>query len=389
MLRVEMAKRIRDLPPYPFARIDEIKAEQIARGVDVIDLTIGDPDLPTPEGIVAAMKRALENPAHHRYPSYVGMLSFREAIAEWYGRRFQVALDPKTEVIVLIGSKEGIAHLPLAFVDPGDYGLVPDPGYPVYRTSVLFAGGIPYSLPLTKENHYLPELDKVPDEVARRAKLLFLNYPNNPTAAVATKSYFEEVVRFCRTHNIMVCHDAPYSEIYYDDLKPSSFLEVSGAKEVGIEFHSLSKTFNMTGWRVGFAVGNPEIIAGLGKVKTNIDSGAFQAVQEAGIAALRHHLAATEALRRVYQERRDLLVAGLRKTGLAADLPLATFYVWVPVPAGYTSLDFTGLLLDKTGVLATPGNGFGAGGEGYVRFSITAPTERIREAVDRLAAVSF
>lgn len=389
MFRVEMAKRIKDLPPYPFARIDEIKAEQIARGVDVIDLTIGDPDLPTPEGIVAAMKQALENPEHHRYPSYVGMLSFREAIAEWYSRRFQVELDPRTEVIILIGSKEGIAHVPLAFVDPGDYGLVPDPGYPVYRTSVLFAGGTPYHLPLTKENHYLPELEKIPEGIATKARLLFLNYPNNPTAAVASKPYFEKVVRFCRTHNIMVYHDAPYSEIYYDDLKPASFLEVLGAKEVGIEFHSLSKTFNMTGWRVGFAVGNAEIIAGLGKVKTNIDSGAFQAVQEAGIAALRHHLAVTETLRRVYQERRDLLVPGLRKMGLQAELPLATFYVWVPVPAGYTSMDFTGRLLDQTGVLATPGNGFGACGEGYVRFSLTAATERIKEAVDRLASISF
>jgi LL-diaminopimelate aminotransferase len=389
VFQVEMAKRIKDLPPYPFARIDEIKAEQIARGVDVIDLTIGDPDLPTPEGIVVAMKAALENPEHHRYPSYVGMLSLREAIAAWYLQRFQVELDPKTEVIILIGSKEGIAHIPLAFIDPGDYGLVPDPGYPVYRTSVLFAGGTPYSLPLTKENHYLPELEKIPETIARQAKLLFLNYPNNPTAAVATKAYYEEVVRFCRTHNIIVCHDAPYSEIYYDDLKPASFLEVPGAKEVAIEFHSLSKTFNMTGWRLGFAVGNAEIIAGLGKVKTNIDSGAFHAVQEAGIAAFQRNLAVTETFRRMYQERRDLLVAGLTKMGLQAEPPLATFYVWVPVPAGYTSMEFTARLLDQTGVLATPGNGFGACGEGYVRFSLTAPTERIKEAVERLRSTSF
>jgi LL-diaminopimelate aminotransferase len=389
VFHIEKANRIKDLPPYPFARIDEIKAEQIARGVDVIDLTIGDPDLPTPEGIVAAMKAAVENPEHHRYPSYVGMLSLREAIAAWYLQRFQVELDPKTEVIILIGSKEGIAHVPLAFIDPGDYGLVPDPGYPVYRTSVLFAGGTPYSLPLTKENHYLPELEKIPETIARQAKLLFLNYPNNPTAAVATKAYYEEVVRFCRTHNIIVCHDAPYSEIYYDDLKPASFLEVPGAKELAIEFHSLSKTFNMTGWRLGFAVGNAEIIAGLGKVKTNIDSGAFHAVQEAGIAAFQQNLAVTETFRRIYQERRDLLVAGLTKMGLQAEPPLATFYVWVPVPAGYTSMEFTARLLDQTGVLATPGNGFGACGEGYVRFSLTAPSERIKEAVERLRSTSF
>lgn len=389
MFRVEKSRRIQNLPPYLFVGIDVIKAEQVAKGVDVIDLTIGDPDTPTPAGIIAHMKQSLEVPQNHRYPSYVGMFALREAVAEWYQHRFQVKLDPEKEVLILIGSKEGIAHIPLAFIDSGDYGLVPDPGYPVYKTSILFAGGTPHFLPLLKENHYLPDLNQVPREIARKAKLIFLNYPNNPTSATAKKGFFKDVVEFCEQNNIIVCHDAAYSEMYYDENKPLSFLEVEGAKEIGIEFHSFSKTFNMTGWRLGFAVGNPEIVQGLGKVKENIDSGVFQAVQEAGIAAFKENMHVPESLRKIYKERRDLLVSGLKKIGLEVEPPLATFYVWTQVPQGYTSMEFTSHLLNKAGVLATPGNGFGPSGEGFIRLSLTTPTERIKEAVNRLSSLSF
>mgnify|MGYP003796560995 CR=1 FL=1 len=389
MIRVDKARRIKELPPYLFAKLDAVKEEQVAKGVDVIDLTIGDPDLPTPGPIISHMKQALDNPEHHRYPSYVGMMALRKAVAEWYWKRFSIRLDPQKEVIILIGSKEGIAHIPLAFIDPGDYGLIPDPGYPVYRTSTLFAGGQPFFMPLTRANQYQPDLTAIPVSVAENAKLIFFNYPNNPTAATAESPFFEEMVQFCERHNIIACHDAAYTEVYYDGYKPSSFLEVPGAKEVGIEFHSFSKTFNMTGWRLGFAVGNADVIAELGQIKTNIDSGAFQAVQEAGIFALSQDPSASDDLRKTYQERRDILIAGLRKRGLTVDSPRATFYVWMPVPGGFTSMDFTTLVLDKTGVLITPGNGFGSNGEGFVRFSLTAPTERIKEAVDRLASISF
>lgn len=389
MITIRKAARIENLPPYLFAGIDTIKAEQIAMGVDVIDLTIGDPDLPTPKNIVAQMNQSIQDPKTHRYPSYFGMLSMRRAAAEWFLRRFNAELNPENEVIILIGSKEGIAHIPLAFINNGDYGLVPDPGYPVYKTAILFAGGTPHLLPLLQKNGFLPDLDKVPQEIARKAKLLFFNYPNNPTAATGTRQFYEKVVAFCQRYNIIACHDAAYTEIYFDGHKPISFMEVDGAKEVGIEFHSLSKTFNMTGWRLGFAVGNPEVIGGLGQVKTNIDSGVFEAIQESGIAALKDSSHETGTLRRIYQERRDLFVSGLRKVGLAVEPPAATFYVWAPVPKGYTSMDFTTLLLNQSGILATPGNGFGPSGEGFVRFSLTAPTSRIKEAVKRLTSLSF
>ena len=389
MLKIEKSKRIKDLPPYLFARIDQIKAEQIAKGVDVIDLTIGDPDLPTPEGIIRQMNQSLENAKNHRYPPYAGILPLRQAVAEWYWNRFQVKLNPETEVLILIGSKEGIAHIPLAFIDSSDYGLVPDPGYPVYNTSILFAGGIPYIMPLLKENHFIPDFRQIPNEIAQKAKLMFLNYPNNPTSAVAKREFFVEVINYCQKNNIMICHDAAYSEVYFDDHKPLSFLQVNGAKEVGIEFHSFSKTFNMTGWRLGFAVGNSEIIEGLGKIKTNIDSGVFQAVQEAGIAALKNNLQVAETLRTIYQERSNILCSGLKKIRLAFEPPVATFYVWAEIPRGYTSMEFTAHLLNQTGVLVTPGNGFGSFGEGFVRFSLTEATERIKGAVERLEKISF
>jgi len=389
MIKITKAARIANLPPYLFAGIDKIKAEQIAKGVDIIDLTIGDPDLPTPKNIVFQMSQSIQNPKTHRYPSYVGMLAMRQAAAEWYLHRFNVELNPESEVIILIGSKEGIAHIPLAFIDNGDYGLVPDPGYPVYKTAIRFAGGTPHLLPLRQENRFLPELSKIPQAIAQKAKLLFFNYPNNPTAAAGTKEFYEEVVAFCQKHRIIACHDAAYTEIYFDRRKPMSFLEIDGAKEVGIEFHSLSKTFNMTGWRLGFAVGNAEVIEGLGQIKTNIDSGVFEAIQEAGITALKDSSQETETLRFIYQERRDLFVSGLQKMGLPVEPPAGTFYVWAPVPKGYTSMDFTTLLLNQTGILATPGNGFGPSGEGFVRFSLTAATDRIKEALERLTSLSF
>lgn len=284
---IEPASRIKTLPPYLFAAIDDMKKAAIARGADIINLGIGDPDLPTPAPIVERLRQEAGNPAHHQYPSYDGMLRFRQAVADWYQRRFGVSLNPADEVLTLIGSKEGIGHVPLAFVNPGDVVLVPSPGYPVYPVATGFAGGTSYMMPLTKANHFLPDLEAIPADVARKAKLMFLNSPNNPTSVIAGKDFFARVVEFANKHQIIVCHDAAYSEIYYDGQKPASFLEVDGAKDVGVEFHSLSKTFNMTGWRIGFAVGNKQVLAGLGKVKSNLDSGVFQAVQEAGIVGLR------------------------------------------------------------------------------------------------------
>jgi LL-diaminopimelate aminotransferase len=287
-LKIEQAERVKQIPPYLFAEIDRKKAELREKGMDLIDLGIGDPDIPTPKRIIDRLMEAAQNAENHRYPSYVGMLDFRQAVADWYKKRFQVSLDPGTEVLTLIGSKEGIAHIPLAFVDPGDCVLVSDPGYPVYRVSTVFAGGTPHSMPLLRENHFLPDLFAIPPQVAERAKLMFINYPNNPTAAVAERPFFEEVVEFATRHGIIICHDAAYSEIAFDGYRPMSLMEVDGARDVAIEFHSLSKTFNMTGWRIGFAVGNQEIVGGLGRIKTNIDSGAFQAVQLAGIEARNH-----------------------------------------------------------------------------------------------------
>ncbi len=388
-MRIEKAKRIEQIPPYLFAEIDKKRQEMRQKGVDLIDLGIGDPDLPTPKPIIERLKRAAENPKNHRYPSYEGMLEFRTAVAQWYERRFGVHLDPKTEVLSLIGSKEGIAHIPLAFVNPGDYVLVPTPGYPVYPVSTLFAGGIPYSLPLQKKNRFLPNLSDIPREVAEKAKLLFINYPNNPTSAIAERSFFEEVVAFARRYQTIVCHDAAYSEVAFDGYQPPSFLEVDGAKEVGIEFHSLSKTFNMTGWRIGFAVGHSEIVSALGRLKTNIDSGVFQAIQEAGTEALNHFDTPLPEIIKIYERRRDVFVKGLREIGLDVDLPKATFYLWFQVPRGYTSAQFATLLIEQAGIVATPGNGFGEAGEGYIRMAMTVDEKRLQEAIERLKRIKF
>jgi len=388
-MQIERARRIAQLPPYLFAEIDKKKTEMRKRGMDLIDLGIGDPDLPTPPPIIERLKKASEDSRNHRYPSYEGMLEFRTAVAEWYQRRFGVNLDPATEVLSLIGSKEGIAHVPLAFVDPGDAVLVPSPGYPVFSVATLFAGGIPHVLPLRKEDGFLPNLAEIPKSLAKKAKLLFINYPNNPTAAVAERPFYKAVIDFAQRYQIIVCHDAAYSEIAFEGYQPLSFLEIEGAKEVGIEFHSLSKTFNMTGWRIGFAVGHAEIVSALGKVKTNIDSGVFQAIQEAGIEALRHFDTPVPEAIQVYQKRRDVMVTGLREIGLEVDLPKATFYLWIQVPEKYTSSLFATLLLEQAGIVATPGNGFGEEGEGYVRMALTVDEPRLREAIERLKRIQF
>src|SRR5581483_7230016 len=319
----------------------------------------------------------------HRYPDYEGLPSFRQAAAGWMAHRSGVTLDPDTEVVSLIGSKEGIANMAVAFVDPGDIVLVPDPGYPVYHIGTSFNGGVTYRLPLRRENAFLPDLASIPEEVARRAKLLWLNYPNNPTAAVAPRAFFTDAIRFAERHDVILCHDAAYAEIYFGE-RPVSILEMPGGREVAVEFHSLSKTFSMTGWRVGFAVGNRELIAGLGKVKTNVDSGVFQAVQEAGIAALGGDPAIVDRLRAMYRERRDVLVAGLNDIGIRCDPPAGTFYVWVPVPRGLTAAALATRCLTEAGVVVTPGNGFGDAGEGYIRLTVCSPVERLREAVERL-----
>lgn len=386
---IEVATRIKTLPPYLFAAIDKMKQEAIARGVDIINLGIGDPDLPTPMPIIDSLANAAMDPKHHQYPSYEGMLSFRKAVAGWYKRRFNVTLDPANEVLTLIGSKEGIGHIHLAFVDPGDVVLVPSPGYPVYPVATGFSGGTSHIMPLTKANGFLPDLSAIPKEVAKKAKLMWLNSPNNPTSVIMSKDYFKRVVEFAQENQVIVCHDAAYSEVYYDGRRPASFMEVDGAKDVGVEFHSLSKTYNMTGWRIGFAVGQKEILAGLGKVKSNLDSGCFEAIQEAGITALSLDESVTDSLRKTYQDRRDTLIPGLKNLGLEVDPPPAAFYVWVTVPKGYTSTSFTAHLLEKAGIVTTPGNGFGAPGEGYIRMTLCTSKERLAEAVERIKKAGF
>lgn len=378
----ELSERMKKIPPYLFAEIDAMKRKKIAEGVKVIDLGIGDPDLPTPRHVVSAMQRAVEKVERQKYPSYEGMLEFRESAADFYRRRKGVKLDPQKEVIALIGSKEGIAHLPLAFVNENDYVLVPDPGYPVYYASTVMAGGRVYYLPLREENDFLPDLDAVPGDIVRKAKILFLNYPNNPTSAVAEREFIRSAIDFCTDNRIILAHDYAYGEIGLDGYRPKSFLEFENAFEVTIEFNSLSKTYNMTGWRIGFACGNEEILKGLLKVKTNVDSGVFEAVQEAAIAALRGDDSIIEENCRIYAERRDVLVEGLRKLGFNVKKPRATFYVWVRV--GESSIEFVKRILDGAGIVATPGIGFGPSGEGYVRFAVTRDKEVIAEAVNRL-----
>jgi LL-diaminopimelate aminotransferase len=392
MTDFKLADRLSRLPPYLFAEIDRLRRDARAKGVDIIDLGVGDPDLPTPPHIVERLRAAAGDPANHRYPSYEGMPRFREAVAGWYDRRFGVALDPATEVVSLIGSKEGIAHLPLAFVNPGEATLVPDPAYPVYGIATLFAGGEPVLMPLLARNGFLPDLGAIPAKALARAKILFVNYPNNPTSAVADVGFYTkvvELVELAARHGFIVAADSPYSEMTYDGYRAPSFLEAPGARDVGVEFHSLSKTYNMTGWRCGFAVGNARVIAGLGKIKTNVDSGLFQAIQLAGIEALEGDQSCVEDMRKVYAERRNVFIAGLRAAGFEVEAPKATFYVWARVPGKFSSAEFTADLLSRTGIVATPGNGFGAAGEGYVRFSLTVDRARLAEAVDRIRSAGY
>lgn len=385
---IEKSDRLKSLPPYLFKEIDRKKEEVRASGVDIIDLGIGDPDLPTPDHIITELREVASDPANHQYPSYSGMMDFRIAVAEWYKKRFDVELEPATETLTLIGSKEGIAHLPLAFINPGDVALIPSPGYPVYSVATNFAGGECHIMPLVRENDFLPDLEAIPSDILGRAKVMFINYPNNPTAATADVAFFNRVVDFAKEHNILVCHDAAYTEMSYDGYSAPSFMESDGAKDVGIEFHSLSKTYNMTGWRIGFAVGNKDAIEGLGSIKSNVDSGVFQAVQIAGIKALRYDQTCVEDMREIYARRRDMMAAGLKDAGFELEAPKATFYMWVKVPEGYSSTQLATRLLEK-GVVVTPGNGFGEPGEGYFRIALTQRRDRLAEAIERIKSVSF
>jgi LL-diaminopimelate aminotransferase len=379
---MRLAERVRKLPPYLFAELDKKVAAKRASGADVISLGIGDPDLPTPRHVVEALQEAAEDPTTHQYPSYYGLPAFRKAVADFYERRFGVSLDPDTEVQPLIGSKEGLAHLCLAFVDPGDEALVPDPGYPVYAIGTQLAGGGAVSMSLRASKGFLPDFDEVvPTE---RTKLLWLNYPSNPTAATTDAAFFEEAVAFAARYDLLLCHDAAYSEITFDGYVAPSVLEAPGARDVSIEFGSLSKTYNMTGWRVGYAVGNAEAIRALATVKTNLDSGIFNAVQRAAIAALNGPQDHVEMMRAVYQKRRDTVVSALAEVGVAVEPPLGSIYVWVPVPAGKTSTGFAAELLDEASVVVAPGTGYGPNGEGFVRFSLTVADERLEEAMRRI-----
>ncbi|AMK11794.1 LL-diaminopimelate aminotransferase [Pseudodesulfovibrio indicus] len=386
MSEFKLADRLSALPPYLFAAIDKAKAEVAAKGMDIISLGIGDPDLPTPDFIIEALYASAKKAANHRYPDYVGMLAYRQAVADWYKQRFDVDLDPKTEVVSLIGSKEGIAHFPLAYVNPGDTVLVATPNYPVYGIATQFAGGVVEYLPLVEENDFLVDLDAISNDTWAKAKMIFVCYPNNPTAATATKPFYEKLIEKAKEFDVIVVSDAAYTEIYYDpDNKPISIFECEGAKDVCIEFHSLSKTYNMTGWRVGMAVGNQSLIAGLGKIKENVDSGIFQAVQEAGIAALRDGEPFAENFRAIYKERRDVVSAALTKIGIKHRIPDASFYLWCNTPEGYKSSEFVTNVLKQTGVVLTPGNGFGTPGEGYFRISLTVNNDKLEEAVSRIS----
>ncbi|MDR7520830.1 MAG: LL-diaminopimelate aminotransferase [Armatimonadota bacterium] len=378
------SQRLRRIGAYLFADLDRKQEELAARGIDVISLSTGDPDIPTPPHIIEALMEGASDPRTHRYPPYRGTAEFRRAAAAWFEQRFGVALDPDREVLALIGSKEGLAHLPWATMDPGDVALVPDPGYPVYRSATIMAEGDPFMLPLTADRGFLPDLEAVPEPVLRRARLLFLNYPNNPTGATADLAFFARAVEFARRWNLLLVHDNAYSEVAYDGYRPPSVLQVPGAKEVAIELLSLSKPYNMTGWRIGFAVGREEAIAALGTLKTNVDSGIFGAIQRAGAAALAGPQEVIAQTLGVYRARRDRMVATLRAVGWNPPSPKATLYIWMPTPNGTSSVQFAAEVLERTGVLITPGVGYGPSGEGYVRLSLTTPDDRMDEALARI-----
>lgn len=383
-MEFKRSKRLEVLPPYLFAEIDRKKKAALEAGRDIINLGIGDPDRPTPDFIIDELRRAASDSKNHQYALDLGLAELRVTFSQWFEKRFGVLLDPDREILPLIGAKEGIAHLPLSVINPGDVVLIPEPCYPPYVSGTIFAGGTPFYLPLTSDNKFLPDLESIPQEVAQKAKLLYLNYPNNPTGTVADLEFFQTAVDFARHSEILIAQDAAYSEIYFDE-PPPSILEVEGAKEVAVEFHSLSKTFNMTGWRLGFIVGNPSAIRALGEVKTNIDSGVFQAIQYAGIAAYQgYDRPWRQELLATYRTRRDTLVDGLEFLGWKVSRPQGTFYVWIPIPESISSLDFASMLLDKADIVVTPGTGFGPSGEGFVRAALTVDVERIKEALSRL-----
>ncbi|MFC1846049.1 LL-diaminopimelate aminotransferase [Chloroflexota bacterium] len=381
---MQMSQRLDKLPPYLFVEINKKIAEKRAKGEDIISFAIGDPDIPTPQFIIDKICKEANNPVNHRYPETDGLPELSTAIAKWYRTRFNVGLDSKKEVLPLIGSKEGIGHVSFCLIDPGDIALVTDPGYPVYSTSTLLAGGQPYFVQLQEENNYIPDLDSIPSDIAKKAKVLWLNYPNNPTGAVADVEFFNNAIRFARENNLAICHDAPYTEVAFDGCNPPSIMQATGAKDVCIEFHSLSKTYNMTGWRIGMAVGNQELINALFRFKSNLDSGIPQAIQLAAIEALTGSQEHIKERNLIYQKRRDKLVNALNEIGVKAKSPGAGFYIWTSVPDGYTSVSFTAELIDKAGVAVTPGTGYGSAGEGYIRLSITVPDDRLEEGINRL-----
>ncbi|MEK7353770.1 MAG: LL-diaminopimelate aminotransferase [Chloroflexota bacterium] len=382
---MKVARRIENLPPYLFVEITKKIAAKRAKGEEVISFAIGDPDIPTPAHIIDRLVQAARDPVNHRYPESEGLPELHKAIAEWYQKRFGVTLDPDKEVLPLLGAKEGIAHIALCFIDPGDVALVPDPAYPVYAIGTLLAGGESYYLPLTEKNNFLPDYASIPADILKKAKLLWINYPNNPTGAIADLDFFKRTVEFAKQHNIGVCHDAPYTEVAFDGYKPVSFLQADGAKEVGVEFHSLSKSYNMTGWRIGMVVGNAEMVNALKTVKSNVDSGIPQAIQLAAIEALRGPQNCIPEHNALYQRRRDLVVDMLNSLGLEAKSPKASLYVWVKVPPGYNSADFATDLLEQVGVVVTPGLGYGKSGEGYVRLSLTISDAGLVKGLSKLA----
>jgi LL-diaminopimelate aminotransferase len=383
----KLSRKLTSLPPYLFVEIDKAKRKARACGRDIIDLGIGDPDNPTPRHIIEALSQAAGDPANHRYALDQGMPVLRQAIARWCHRRFGVSLNPDNEVLPLIGSKEGIAHFPLAFVNPGEYALVPDPCYPPYKGGTILAGGRPYCMPLLEQNAFLPDLKKIPATVLKKSKIIYVNYPNNPTSAVADAGFYRALIAFAKKYKLIVLSDLAYSEMAYDGYKPMSILEVAGSRDVAIEFHSLSKTYNMTGWRSGWACGAPVLVNALARIKSNIDSGIFSAIQRASVAALDGPQDHIQTMCRMYEQRRNTLFEGLAGLGLNVRMPRATFYVWFKIPAKYTSIRFAAMVLEKADIVVTPGVGFGKYGEGYIRMALTVPKERIEEAIGRLKKI--
>ena len=381
---MKVSERLEKIPPYLFAEIDRKIAEARAKGIDIISLGIGDPDKPTLQPVVDEMHKAIDNPKNHDYPPYNGTEQFRTAARDWMKKRFDVELNADTEILANIGSKEAIAHVFFAYVDKGDYTLVPDPGYPVYKNATIFAGGTPYAMPLLEENGFLPDLDKIPEDIAQKAKLMFVNYPNNPTGATAALEFYKKAVAFCKKYDILLCSDMAYSEMTYDGYKAPSVLQVEGAKDVALEFYSHSKSYNMTGWRVGFVAGNADAIKALGTIKNNIDSGTFKAIQQAASAAFSVEQSYIDKLNGMYQERRDVMVKGLQELGWDIKPTKATFYIWIPTPNGMSSEEFATLMLEKANVVVPPGIGYGKCGEGYIRIALTKDVETLKKALQRM-----